>query len=213
MPFDEGNRCWKIRILNREGISRGLLVIASSVYMRGQGDKLIRYGERTWPGKPREKHYETLYQWKESDGELTYFVLIHFGHEFTENDYGQEVSRSDAALWLLKEGFNVPDDLKEYANTPLAAKSLVVERNPGFLPPPLTEALQEVWDALTNRFATAKELAKEILDDALKGDVIRKRIQAIRKTGRGIGHLASLGYFRPDAPPPELLNPPDRECA
>jgi hypothetical protein len=181
--------------------------------MRGCGDTIESFEDRTWRGKPRERHSESLYRWKWSDGALTYFVLIQFGREFTDDDYGQEISNQDAAKWLMEECYELPDDLKGHAQVQINANLPVGERVPGILLAPLTDALQETWDKLEYRFATAKELAKEILDDALRGSVIRKRIEAIRKTGRGIGHLGNLGYFRPDAPPPGFQAPPASDCA
>jgi hypothetical protein len=179
--------------------------------MRGSGDTIERFEDRTWRGKPREQHYETLYRWKWHDGALTYFVLIQFGREFTDDDYGREISNQDAAKWLLAECYDLPDDLKGHAQVPTNASFPVGERVPGIPLATLTDALQEVWDKLANRFATGKELAKEILGDALRDGVIRKRIAEIRKTGREIRLRPSLGYYRPDAPPPEFVTTSDCE--
>lgn len=73
---------------------------------------------------------------------------------------------------------------------------------------PLTESLQPVWDLLDGRFQTSKDLAKKLLDDPTKQDLIRKRVDAIRKTGRDIKTFTGFGYYRPDAPQPDLPSHP-----
>ena len=65
---------------------------------------------------------------------------------------------------------------------------------------PLSPALQEVWDLLNGRSLTAKELATRLLDDPRSAEAIRKRVEAIRKTGRRIEILPGSGYYRVDAP-------------
>ena len=34
MPYDEGNECWKVQLINKEGISRGLVIIAEPAYLK-----------------------------------------------------------------------------------------------------------------------------------------------------------------------------------
>lgn len=75
------------------------------------------------------------------------------------------------------------------------------------LPPlrcPLTPLLRKVWDALKNRARTCPQLAKELMNSRTKEDAIRKRITAIRNRGWCIEHVAGLGFYRSDAPPPEM---------
>lgn len=66
---------------------------------------------------------------------------------------------------------------------------------------PLSEVLRSVWDALDGYALTAKEIAVAIRLEARDEDLIRKRIGAIRRTGRQIENRRGLGYYRPDAPP------------
>jgi biotin operon repressor len=65
----------------------------------------------------------------------------------------------------------------------------------------LPEGLQEVWDALSGRELSAKQLSVALAGNP-SVDAMRKRIQEIRATGRRIETRPGGGYFRPDAPPP-----------
>ncbi len=100
MPFDEGNRCWKVRLFNQERVSRGFIVLARYIRNLNGDEELHRYGDRTWPGRPRPRHFETRYLWGRN-GDPRYLLLIYFGHEFTEDDYALEFSDRQTAEWLV----------------------------------------------------------------------------------------------------------------
>ena len=197
MPFDEGERAWKIRLYNREGVSRGLLVMARYVrYLNGE-EEFERYGEHSWRGRPRTSHFETLYRW-DTGSQCKYLVLIHFDHEFTEKDWARELSDQDAAHWLLAEGYELPQDLKAFSP---ASPGVGREAASATLAP-LSPALQEVWDLLKQRPYTAKELAQKVGAAPVSEDSMRKRISSIRSTGRVILHHGGWGYSREGAVPP-----------
>ncbi len=69
----------------------------------------------------------------------------------------------------------------------------------------LSDALQQVLDALEGKILMAKEIVA-IVDPYISEDAIRQRIRKIRKTGRKIYHLPGVGYYRPDAPPLSVRN-------
>lgn len=197
MPFDDGNSCWKMRLFGRDGHSRGLLVLARLGYDRNGEEEWEPFGNRTWPGRPREQQFETLYQWDWSTENFLYFVLIHFGHEFTEDDYCRELTHQQAADWLRAEGYELPEDLVEFASNTDALNA----RTTGTVSPPLAPAQDEVWNFLANKALGAKEIARKVPGGFTSEDAIRKRIASIRNSGRMISYKPGLGYYRPDAPP------------
>ena len=198
MPYDEGTRSWKIRLYDRECQSRGLLVLARHVRDADGEEWMERFAVRTWRGRPRPAHFETLYLWDTKD-DCRYFVLIHSDHEFRDDDYAKEVLDSEAAEWLIAEQYALPDDLKCYA----PGRDGMGGVDSRAAPPPLTPALREVWALLEKQALTAKELAPRVDGAPVSEDSIRKRVAALRRSGRAIGTEAALGYYRPDASPPE----------
>ncbi len=71
----------------------------------------------------------------------------------------------------------------------------------------LTDARRQVWDLLRNRVMAAKEISVKVFGNGLKEEAIRKRIAAIRQAGWRIQWMPGLGYYRPDAPPPDFTGP------
>jgi hypothetical protein len=69
--------------------------------------------------------------------------------------------------------------------------------------PPLPEPCQMVYVMLEGNILKAKDIAVQIGLEPSDEDVVRKRIDRIRKTGREISNRRGVGYFRPDAPPPQ----------
>lgn len=70
-------------------------------------------------------------------------------------------------------------------------------------PRPLTDAQREVWSLLHGRALTGKEIAQKLEGTIVSEEAIRKRIRAIRESGRQIDSVSGLGYLRPDCPPPD----------
>ncbi len=103
------------------------------------------------------------------------------------------------AAWLAARRLRLTEPSRGQSNNAVGAEDGNVERKLCLL----TDAQREVWDALGNGPVTGKELAVEILGKHSAEDSIRKRIQAIRRSGRRIEHKAGVGYYRPDAPPPD----------
>jgi biotin operon repressor len=201
MPYDSGNECWKVRLLGLDGHSRGLLKLAQKGHDQDGEENWEDCGKRRWPGKPRPQHFETLYQWDLSEGGLLYFILIHFDHEFTEDDYAQQVTPQHASVWLRDDGYELPNDLKAEGNG--SNVNNISDAAGADRMAPLPQAQQEVWDLLENCALTGKEIASKVVGGPASDDSIRKRIEAIRKSGRKIDMQRGLGYYRSDAPPPE----------
>jgi hypothetical protein len=202
MPYDEGNRTWKIRVLDRQGHSKGLLKLAQYEF-EPTGEEILYWNdERRWTGKPKPRHFETLLQWQHSYG-IQYYLLIHFGHDLTDDDYARELSAQEAAQWLVGEQYELPADLTEVDLSPCkiapSSKELLA---------PLPPAQKEVWDLLDGRALSAKELARKVAGGPVTEDSIRKRVASIRKTGRMVESTWGLGYYRPDQPPPESTGAP-----
>ncbi len=107
MPYDEGNRTWKIRVYDKQGHSRGLLKLAQYECDQDGEEDLFWNDERRWTGKPRAQHFETLLQWKGSCG-IRYYLLTHFGCDLTDDDYARELSAQEAATWLITEQYELP---------------------------------------------------------------------------------------------------------
>ena len=70
-------------------------------------------------------------------------------------------------------------------------------------PAPLSPAQQEVWVLLAGEAHLAKELAQKVAGGPVSDDSIRKRIAEMRKKGWHIENQGGVGYYRPDAPPPD----------
>jgi len=97
----------------------------------------------------------------------------------------------------MREEYRLPDDLNEFADISSSARNTDVDLQDL----PLTEALKEVWDLLDGQILAAKDMAKCVQGAPVSPGAIRKRIEAIRKTGRKILTVRGAGYYRPDAPP------------
>jgi biotin operon repressor len=67
---------------------------------------------------------------------------------------------------------------------------------------PLTCDQKSVWDALSAGIMSAKEIALAIGLQTTDEDLIRKRIQRMRKAGWVVQQLTGRGYWRPDAVDP-----------
>ncbi len=195
MPYDEGDRTWKVQVIDKQGLPSGLLKLAR-VEEEQNGEEFLRWNDkRHWTGKPRDQHFETLLQWESTDG-TAFFLLIHFGHDLTERDYARKLTPQDAVDWLSREGYDLPDDLHD-----LDSASKTGTASSSQCQPLLTPALQEVWDLLARTILTAKELAAKVAAAPVSEDSIRKRIAAIRRFGRVVKNRRGLGYYRSDAPP------------
>lgn len=66
-------------------------------------------------------------------------------------------------------------------------------------PEPMTELQQSVWNALEGRSLTEKELKKVIGT----GCEVRSVVARIKASGRRVENCRGVGYYRPDAPPPD----------
>ncbi len=91
-------------------------------------------------------------------------------------------------------------DNKSNANT--ADEVVVIQP-----PKPLTEGQQYVWDVLEGRVLTANEivaaLKEERKHETSEGNV-RQTIAKLRGASYCVKHRNGRGYFRPDAPPPDV---------
>jgi len=188
-PYCEAEREWKIRVFDSQGVSGGFVNFAQWVHEYGR-DSLRHHAERTWRGRPRNGHFETLVHYH-SD---FYFILIHMkGNELSEEDYGRDVTLQQAAQWLMEEGYDLPEELEKYSTASGRNDSTMI---------PLTDRQQEVWAILKGEQLTAKEIAAE-LDST--PEAVRQLIKGIRRTGRTVKSQGVSGYYRPDAPP-------DKDC-
>ena len=201
MPYDSGNECWKMRLIGLDGKSRGLLKLAQKSYDADGRETWEIYCEHRWAGKPGPKHFEFLYQWDLHNCGYLYFILLQFGHEFTDDDYLREVTPETAIEWLRNEGYELSSELKDLdAGTDADATA---EASGGSPLAPLSSAQQQVWNALANCVLGAKEIAGRVDGGLSNAGAVRKLVAAIRRTGRVIEFRRGVGYFRPDAPPPE----------
>ncbi len=66
---------------------------------------------------------------------------------------------------------------------------------------PMTDGQKRLWDALEGQVLSAKELARE-LDSS--EDTVRQWVRELRAARYSIDRRSGRGYFRPDAPPPEI---------
>ena len=67
--------------------------------------------------------------------------------------------------------------------------------------PHLTEKQQTIWDSLNGCYRTIEWLADELDIDAQQ---VRNNKSAMKKLGLVIEYKRTRGYYRPDAPPPDL---------
>ncbi|MFM9996709.1 MAG: hypothetical protein ACKVU4_13030 [Phycisphaerales bacterium] len=196
MPYDSAEEIWKIHVYTQDGQPAGFFEPENWLKARTHGDiPLDPQRHRTWPGRPRAQHFEVLYRLVRDDGIDDYLVLYRFGQWFTERDYGRILPPERAAAWFEEEGYPLPEDLKAAPPPSRAGASAALI--------PLSEALSQVWKALDGRAMTAKQLATHLTGRPTDEDAMRKRTEKIRATGRQVLHRAGLGYYRPDAPPPE----------
>jgi hypothetical protein len=109
------------------------------------------------------------------------------------------VTPVEALSWFELTVYQAPDDLLELvkAYDPDTYDRYTISEDPV----PLTDDQKEVWDALDGKALTAKELSMEATGRRDLEDAMRKRVAAIRNTGRVIDNKQGAGYFRPDAPP------------
>ena len=70
---------------------------------------------------------------------------------------------------------------------------------------PMTFEGRRVWNALAYNILSAEEIALA-LKGKHKAGAITKRIERLNKDGYDILNLQNRGYYRPDAPPPEMSN-------
>ena len=67
----------------------------------------------------------------------------------------------------------------------------------------MTKGQKGLWDALAGHVMDAKELAAEEMLNTSE-NVIRQWVGDLKAAGYNIDHRSGRGYFRPDAPPPEI---------
>ncbi len=72
---------------------------------------------------------------------------------------------------------------------------------------PLTAGEQRLWDALAGRLLTGRELASENELNSSE-ETVRRWVAQLRRQGYKIKNRRGRGYFRPDAPPADLSEPP-----
>lgn len=153
MPFDEGERVWKLQLLGTDGLSRGLLRIAGYKRDLDGNEEFVLYIDPRWPGKPRAQHFETLYD--QGDGiNPRYFLRIGFAREFTDKDYARELTSPQAAQWLVEEGYKVPSELRTALPPAHSIEETGGEPKSAGKIKALTIVQAEVWDLLRNRAKT-----------------------------------------------------------
>ncbi|MHC4159793.1 MAG: hypothetical protein ACYSSO_12025 [Planctomycetota bacterium] len=69
----------------------------------------------------------------------------------------------------------------------------------------LSRQLKAVWDLLEGKAMPGKIIASELLNNPRKDNTIAKRISELNDAGCIIKNKRGIGYYRPDAPPPELI--------
>lgn len=195
MPYDPEERCYKIATYSIDGELAGYFELT-----------MPQLDMRCWPGRPQPRHFEVLYR-LEGGSRPRYLVLYRFGTEITDWDYARLVTDAVAARWLEEEGFPLDEPLSGASPADPLAASAEAPRAAAPEAPAATRRLTddqlEVWNALEGRAFSAKELARTLTGRVQDEELIRKRIQAIRATGRKVLHQRGIGYHRPDAPPPE----------
>lgn len=200
----------KISVYDSDGVFRGGLLRSG------------RFAEcRTWFAPPHPHFLEYLGDIS-GYGEPTYegcWFIIHRSRnpvitgskecddEFDEASYATKVTSLEALNWFKGKIYDPPEDLvlmaKEYVKSNGASANREGEEKQE-IQMPLSEALQEIWDLLEGKALLGKELARLVAGGPVSQDSIRKRIVAIRTTGRSIVNKRPFGYYRPDAPPEEL---------
>lgn len=206
----------KTRIYDSDGVFRGCL---------WNTNMYTRMNCRVWDGLPHPHFNEYLFDISEPDQASctgSWFILrlsatpdLSGSEEcddlFDANSYALRISPVEAVRFLAGLGYDAPADLASLASerssdngthlkvadeTDLSAgQSMQLE--------PLTEALQEVWDLLSGRLLSDRDLAKMVRSAPVTADSIRKRIQGLNNCSRLVENVRGRGYFRPDAPPPD----------
>jgi biotin operon repressor len=91
------------------------------------------------------------------------------------------------------------DRLLEMQTSPIdSGEGAGVAVKPGD-PSHLTRGERDLWQALAGKYVPGKELAHQLRTSQ---DSVRRQIHRMRENGFKIENKASLGYWRPDAPPP-----------
>lgn len=67
--------------------------------------------------------------------------------------------------------------------------------------PPLTPDQRQIWDLLSGRVMSGKEIANTIGRDLCSEDAVRQRIRRMVGNGWQIKNTRGSGYWRPVAPP------------
>lgn len=176
-----------------------------------------------WPGPPHPHYRETMVDYSGHGQPSTprSWLLLRMskfpelaGHRDDgtlrdEASHALRLTAAEAVAWFERQGIDVPPDLLRMANCfrgrdasarGEASSKHMTEAGT------LTDTQQRVWVALEGRRMIAKHLAVHVYRDVRKSDAVRKHIEAIRKTGRRIENTRMHGYWRPDAPPPELAD-------
>lgn len=199
----------KIRVYYSDGVFRGGFIDLA-------GYSLLKF--RMWPGRPQpgckeflidtSGHGEPVYEgcWYLIRESSTPEIEGPSGDEFDLNSHATILTSIEVEAWFMRHDLKPPPDVIELARQfdgEFPNYEMPQEDSPLDVPM-LTEAQLEVWSFLDGKALAAKELGKLVVGGPLSEDAIRKRVQAIGRTGRTIAWKRSRGYYRPDSPPPDL---------
>jgi hypothetical protein len=120
--------------------------------------------------------------------------------DYDDNSRAYRIRASEAAAWLARHSFPVPDDLKALIGPTAASSSPTRPVAEIVAMAPLPDGLRETWAALEGRSLSAKQLAQALRTTE---EGARKRIAQLNHLGRAVHNRRGAGYFRPDAPPPD----------
>jgi len=67
---------------------------------------------------------------------------------------------------------------------------------------PLTPDQRQIWDLLSGRVMSGKEISQALGRDMCSEDAVRQRIRRMAANGWQIKNSRGSGYWQPDAPPP-----------
>jgi biotin operon repressor len=121
--------------------------------------------------------------------------------DFDDNSRAYRISASEAAAWLERNAFPIPADLREFIRGETGA---LAGADGGSVAGPLPDGMAEVWAALQGKLLTAKQLGQAL---GITAEAVRKRIKQLNERHHAVKNTRGAGYYRPDAPPPELAPP------
>jgi len=200
----------KIRVTNSDGHYRG------GLFTPDDYDHA-----RIWHGPPGVTHQDHLYNLLRSDeptyGRSWYLYRRAVKPELTGSeecddlfDHASHVVRltpAEARRWLGNGPHDPPNDLIEYLDDIISETDSDPLESKDPKRPPLTDAQLEVWNMLSGRILTAKEVALK-LPRKPSESAVAKLIKKMVDNGYPIRNIRGRGYYRENAPPVDLTGLP-----